>query len=141
MTGQLRAAAFEDAAQAHEALAEVAFTALSFNLIVTPDALGDLRIDFSDVTRASVDTALRGVSPAQVSGKTKREFLRFVGAVPNAQGTLRATVEAGKGRTVLSIVAPLIALGNAASDDAIARAFEAALDDATLTVTWNPGRM
>ncbi|WP_342071704.1 hypothetical protein [Yoonia algicola] len=141
MNGQLHGAAFEDAAQAQEALADVAFTALSFDFIVTPDALGDLRIDFSDVTRASVDMALREVTAPQVSGQTKREFLRFVGAAPNAQGTLRATVEAAERRTVLSLVAPFFALGNAPSDDAIARAFEAALDSATLTVTWNPGRM
>ncbi len=141
MNGQLRAAPFEDLAQAQEAFGDVTFTALSFDFIVTPDALGDLRIDFSDVTRTSVDAALRGVSAAQVSGQTKREFLRFVGAVPNARGTLRVTIAADEGRPILAFSAPFFALGNAPSDDAIARAFEAALDDTTLTVTWNPGRM
>jgi hypothetical protein len=141
MSGQLRATPFADAAQAQEALAAMTFTTLSFDFIVTPDALADLQIDLSEVTRGAVDTALRGVGEAQVNSRTKREFLRFIGAAPNARGTLRVTMEASEARPIVALVAPFLALGHAPSEAALAKAFAAALDDTTLEVIWNPGRM
>ncbi|HEV8034732.1 hypothetical protein [Yoonia sp.] len=141
MRGQLHAATFENVTQAQEALAEMTFTTVSLDFTVTPDALADLRIDLSDVTRSSVDTALRGVGEAQVSGRTKREFLRFVGAVPNARGTLRVTMDAHEARPVAALIAPFFALGHAPGEAALTKAFAAGLDDTTLTVIWNPGRM
>ncbi|KQB95349.1 hypothetical protein AL073_15930 [Loktanella sp. 1ANDIMAR09] len=141
MSGQLRATPFADAAQAQEALAAMTFTTLSFDFIVTPDVLADLQIDFSDVTRSAVDTALRGVGEAQVNSRTKREFLRFIGAAPNARGTLRVTMDASEARPIAALVAPFLALGHAPSEATLAKAFAAALEDTTLAVIWNPGRM
>ncbi len=122
-----------------EPLADAQFITIDF--IVTPAALAQTRIDFTEVTRAAVDSALRDVGETRISAKTRREFLRFVGAAPNAQGTLRVAIQLSDDVSPFDLVGPFATLGTTPSDDDIARAFDASTRGVSLVVTWKPGRM
>ncbi len=114
---------------------------INLDVIVTPAALTDARIDFSDVTRAAVSSALQDVSNTQISGQARREFLRFVGAVPNARGTLSVAVQFSENAKVLGMIAPFLSLDRAPDDTQISHAFASAMDGVRVDVTWKPGRM
>ncbi|EBA12885.1 hypothetical protein [Roseobacter sp. CCS2] len=111
------------------------------DIIVTPAALADTGIDFAQIDRASFDRALRDVSDMQISGKARRAFLRFVGAMPNAQGTLSIAVQMADDARMIDVVRPFAALGRAPSDADIAYAFDRALDGIQIDLAWKPGRM
>lgn len=122
-----------------EPLVDAQFITIDF--IVTPAALAQTRIDFAEVTRAAVDDALRDVGETQISAKTRREFLRFVGAAPNAQGTLRVAIQLSDDVSPFDLVGPFAMLGTTPSEADIARAFDASTRGVRLDVTWKPGRM
>lgn len=120
------------------ALSGVTAQDASVAFFVTPGLLQDADIDLTDLTRVAVNDALSKVSEQQVSRRARSEFLRFVGAVPNARGTLAMTVDMPGGRSVLQIAGLFAGLsGNTDLSDVIA----AALMDTTLDLTWKPGRM
>jgi hypothetical protein len=114
---------------------------VTLDLVVTPDFLSATGIDFSEVTRTVVDRALRDVSFTQVSGKSRRAFLGFVGAAPNARGTLRISGEGAGDVTIFQILRPFFSLNRDPSDAAITAAFDAAFEDIRVDLAWNPGRM
>ncbi len=114
---------------------------VSVDLVVTPEFTAATSIDFSEVTRTAVDNALRGISDAQISAKSQREFLRFIGAALNARGTLSVAGEGAGDVTIFQILRPFLALGRNPSDAAISAAFNMALEGVTLDLTWKPGRM
>ncbi|MEJ8559985.1 hypothetical protein QTO30_01125 [Yoonia sp. GPGPB17] len=132
---------FADDGRGIRATADMAANKMNVDIVVTLTALATAGIDFSEVSRVAVDNALRDVNEMQVSGKTRREFLRFVGAAPNAQGTLSVSIQLSDGTRIAQIAAPFFALGMSPSDDAIARAFDAALTDVRVDIVWKPGRM
>jgi len=133
--------AFQNEAEAQYALTDLTVSRVNVDVFVTPALLDALQIDFSQVTRRAVDSALRDVSEAQVSGKSRREFLRFVGAVPNARGTLSVAVEISGDISLFERIAPFVALARAPSDDDITGAFDAAFDGVSIDLIWKPGRM
>lgn len=115
--------------------------AVRIDFYITQAALADTGIAFSQLSRAAVDSALRDVSDRQISGKTRREFLRFVGAMPNARGTLSVTIDLLNDARIADVVTPYLTLGRSPSDDEIARVFDIAFDDIRLDLAWKPGRM
>ena len=141
MTAMLSLDAEMDAKSIQAVLPHLALNDLSAKVFVTPDLLAALDLNFEDISRAAVDSALRNVSQTQVSSKSRRAFLGFVGAAPNAWGTLEIDLEAPSGVGVLQLVGPFLNLGNAPSDGAIMGAFDVALSGVMLGVNWKPGRM
>lgn len=143
----LRATAFASLpALQNEAKAQYVLTDLTVNranvdIFVTPALLDALQVDFSQFTRRAVDSALREVSEGQVSGKSRREFLRFMAAAPNARGTLSVAVEMSGDKRLFERIAPFAALARAPSDDDITEAFSAAFDGVSIDLAWKPGRM
>jgi len=114
---------------------------VNIDLMVTPNFLTATQINFAEVTRSAVDRALRDVRDAQVSGKSRREFLRFLGAAPNARGTLNIAGEGTGDVTIFQIVRPFLSLSRDPLDAEITSAFDAALEGVSLDLTWKPGRM
>ena len=143
----LRATAFaslpalKSNARAQNALTDLTVNRANVDVFVTPALLGALQIRFSQITRRAVDSALRDVSEGQVSGKSRREFLRFMGAAPNARGTLSVAVEMSGDASLFERIAPFVALARAPSDDDITSAFDAAFDGVSIDLAWKPGRM
>lgn len=143
----LRATAFaslpalQSNARAQNALTDLTVNRANVDVFVTPALLGALQIRFSQITRRAVDSALRDVSEGQVSGKSRREFLRFMGAAPNARGTLSVAVEMSGDKRLFERIAPFAALARAPSDDDITEAFSAAFDGVSIDLAWKPGRM
>lgn len=122
-------------------IGDMAVRSLNVDIIVTPDLLDALQIDATDVTRGAVDSALRDVPDAQVSGKSRRAFMRFVDAIPTARGTLSIEIDAANGRTLMESAGPFLALEHAPSEEEITRAFALALEGVSVDLAWKPGRM
>lgn len=141
VTAEFALDAAMDAKALQVALPDLALVALSAKLFVTPALLDALDIHFQDVTRAAVGSALKDVSEAQVSSKSRRAFLGFVGAAPNAWGTLEIDIATASSVGILQLVGPFFNLGDAPEMDAIARGLDVALTDVMLDVAWKPGRM
>lgn len=128
-------------ADALAVLSELAIKTTSVEMFVTPALLQDAGVDFSELTRVAINDALRDVDESQVSRRARSEFLRFVGATPNARGTLGITLDTPMGANLLQLATPFLALGRTPDDAAIAKALSTALTDAELDLAWKPGRM
>lgn len=133
--------ASKDGSDFQAALSALALQDLSLAVFVTPGLLQETGIDLSDLSRVTVDNALRDVSDRQVNRRSRSEFLRFVGAMPNVRGTLDIALNAPVGLRAPQIVDTFVRLDQADDDVAITAALGAALTDATLDLAWKPGRM
>ncbi len=131
----------EGDADFQKVLSALAFQNLSLAVFVTPGMLQDAGIDLSDLSRVTVDNALREVSDRQIDRRSRAEFLRFVGALPNVRGTLDIALKTPTGLRAPQIADTFVRLDKADDDAAIAAALGAALADATLDLAWKPGRM
>jgi len=122
-------------------LVESTISQLSIDVQVTPDLLQRMQLDLSDLRRVVLRDLLVGVSTTSVSDRSRREFLRFAGATPDARGQLTLTV-------LLVQPVGLVTLG-AQVGAAVRHAGDAALPDAlgdlfagkVVTLEWKPGRL
>lgn len=138
---KLSSGPFEGAASPASILTDLKVEGFLAHVSVTPAFLRETGISFGDLTRANVNEVLRDIDEAQVTRRTRSEFLRFAGAAPDAQGSLEVRLETADGVPVGQLVGPVLGLGRSPETQAIARVLEAALAGVSIEIVWNPGRM
>jgi hypothetical protein len=130
-----------DAKAIQAALPDLGLSNLDAKVFVTPEMLSALDINFRSLTRTAMNNALKDVSETQLNSKSRRAFLGFVGAAPNAWGTLDIGLLAPSSVGTLQLASPFLTLGHTPEAAAITQALDVALTDIVLDVSWKPGRM
>ena len=118
-------------------LTDLEATRITLVFNVTPAMLQNLGWDYGEVTRVALDRALKDVNRTQIGNATRSAFLRLAQAAPAARGRLEAELTFGQSANIMQIIG-LVAV---TSDEALAAALANAYPDATLTLTWSPGRL